>query len=280
MVFTVTSIVTLTPSKVMAASYPSVFFFSDEDYENLVVTMTMAKGVNTIRMLWYPEYNNEGYDLGEYTLEVKKLFYSLYRWNEAPTASHLYITLVETISDSESNNNSGSDCVWREENGKSYWYEGGIKQGTYNDPKGVIGDGTVRGREIYDSASDGWYWLDACYDGAKATSKEVWMPYIYQNEADWSDTEIWNNANASDSGMAQQVHDAIVNKQGKWVRYDSNGKMYKGWYTVEGVDADLYPSQAGNTYYYDNKTGLMAKGYLTIDGVQYHFDENTGALIR
>ena len=69
MVFTVTSIVTLTPSKVMAASYPSVFFFSDEDYENLVVTMTMAKGVNTIRMLWYPEYNNEGYDIKIYDSE-------------------------------------------------------------------------------------------------------------------------------------------------------------------------------------------------------------------
>ena len=33
---------------------------------------------------------------------------------------------------------------------KSYWYEGGIRQGTTKDPKGVIGDGTNRGREIYE----------------------------------------------------------------------------------------------------------------------------------
>ena len=56
--------------------------------------------------------------------------------------------------------------------------------------------------------------------------------------------------------------------------------MYKGWYTVEGEDALLYPSQAGNTYYYDKKTGLMAKGTVTIDGVTYSFDKITGVLIK
>ena len=38
--------------------------------------------------------------------------------------------------------------------------------------------------------------------------------------------------------------------------------MYKGWYDA---DASLYPKQAGNRYYYDQKTGLMAKGWLNID---------------
>lgn len=162
---------------------------------------------------------------------------------------------------------------------RKYWYENSVRQGTYDDLKGVKGDGIIRGREIYDPASDGWYWLDACYAGAVAVSKEVWMPYIYQNESGWSDSEI--NMNAGNSGdMAAQVAKAIREKSGKWVRYDENGKMYKGWYTVEGEDALLYPSQAGNTYYYDMMTGLMAKGTVTIDGVTYNFDQITGALIR
>ena len=164
-----------------------------------------------------------------------------------------------------------------EVDGSSYWYEGGVKQGTYDDPKGVLGDGTVRGREIYDPVSNGWYWLDACYDGAKACNKEVWMPYIYQNEASWDDAEIEMNANNSGS-MKQQVINFIKNREGKWVRYDANGKMVKGWYTVEGADAELYPEQIGNTYYYDYQTGLMAKGKQVIDGQEYFFDEVTGAL--
>ena len=164
-----------------------------------------------------------------------------------------------------------------EVDGSSYWYEGGVRQGTYDDPKGVLGDGTVRGREIYDPVSNGWYWLDACYDGAKACNKEVWMPYIYQNEASWDDAEIEMNANNSGS-MKQQVINFIKNREGKWVRYDANGKMVKGWYTVEGADAELYPEQIGNTYYYDYQTGLMAKGKQVIDGEEYFFDEVTGAL--
>ena len=167
-----------------------------------------------------------------------------------------------------------------------YWYENGIRQGTLSDSKGVMGDGTIRGREIYDKSSNGWYWLDACYQGAKATGKEVWMPYIYQNELNWSDDEIWANANNSGS-MATQVYEAIKAHQrgdlagsGKWVRYDENGKMMKGWCEITGTLAELYPDQAGNTYYYDEMTGLMAKGEVTIEGVSYYFDVNTGALVR
>lgn len=166
---------------------------------------------------------------------------------------------------------------WLEKDNAKYWYENGIRQGTYSDANGVLGDGTVRGREIYDPESDGWYWLDAVYDGAKAVNKEVWIPYIYQNEADWDEAEI--AANASNSGdMAQQVIREINNASGKWVRYDADGKMYKGWYTVEGQDAEIYPEQAGNTYYYDPQTGLMAKGNVEIAGQTYYFDEITGVL--
>ena len=162
--------------------------------------------------------------------------------------------------------------------GKQYWYEDGVLQGTYNDPKGVLGDGTVRGREIYDPATDAWYWLDSVYNGAKAVGKEVWIPYIYQNEAGFSEQDILDNAAASDDGLQKFTADCIRQRTGKWVRYDENGKMLKGWVTIEGALADCYPDQKGNTYYYDNKTGLMAKGNITLDGKDYYFDEITGVL--
>ena len=78
--------------------------------------------------------------------------------------------------------------------------------------------------------------------------------------------------------MKQQVINSIKNRYGKWVRYDENGKMYKGWYKVEGEQAKIYPLQEGNKYYYDYQTGLMAKGWQVIDGVSYYFDEKTGVL--
>ncbi len=168
---------------------------------------------------------------------------------------------------------------WKNEDGKNYWYEDGVRQGTLDDAQGVIGDGTVRGREIYDPVSDGWYWLDAAYNGAKAVNKEVWIPYIFNGEEKWDDTEAVRRAMEC-GGMAAQILAAVhahgTEEAGKWVRYDANGKMVKGWYTVEGDDAKLYPDQAGNTYYYDQVTGLMAKGFAVIDGVEYYFDEVTG----
>lgn len=167
------------------------------------------------------------------------------------------------------------NLLWHAENGKSFWYENNLRQGTYDDPKGVLGDGVVRGREIFDPVSNGWYWLDSCYDGAKAINKEVWVPYVYQDEAKWTEEEI--DANSHNSGtMAGQVKNAIVSRTGKWIRYDSEGKMIKGWYKVEGDDEQLYPEQKGNVYYYDSMTGLMAKGWTTIDGAEYYFDELTG----
>lgn len=177
------------------------------------------------------------------------------------------------------NNTPGIENGWETINGKSYWYENSVKQGTYTDPKGVMGDGTVRGREIYDPGTNGWYWLDACYEGAKAINKEVWMPYIYQGNDNWDDAEIEMNANNSHD-MKNQVIKAIKERSGKWVRYDAEGKMYKSWYTVTGADSFIYPTQVGNTYYYDPMTGLMAKGNVKIDGITYHFDEITGVLLQ
>ncbi|MBR2810940.1 MAG: hypothetical protein IKD69_06120, partial [Solobacterium sp.] len=171
--------------------------------------------------------------------------------------------------------------VWKTgSDGKRYWYENGQKQGVSGDPKNIWDTvyGLERGREIYDPASDAWYWLDAIYDGAAAFGKEVWMPYIYQDEDNWDDATLHFNADHADEGMADYTYQCMKNKSGKWIRYDENGKMIKGWVTISGVLAQLYQYQAGNTYYYDTMTGLMAKGDITIDGNEYHFDELTGAL--
>ena len=124
----------------------------------------------------------------------------------------------------------GEKNGWVEENGKKYWYEKGVKQGT-----------TGRGKEIYDPDSDAWYWLDAVQGGAMTVSKDV-----YQESAagQWADKP---------------------DGTGKWVRYDENGHMVKGWQTTDK-----------GTYYFDLITGAMAKGTGDIDGVPCAFDEYTG----
>ena len=124
----------------------------------------------------------------------------------------------------------GEKNGWVEENGKKYWYEKGVKQGT-----------TGRGKEIYDPDSDAWYWLDAVQGGAMTVSKDV-----YQESAagQWADKP---------------------DGTGKWVRYDENGHMVKGWQTTDK-----------GTYYFDLITGAMAKGTGDIDGVPCAFDKYTG----
>lgn len=124
----------------------------------------------------------------------------------------------------------GEKNGWVEENGKKYWYEKGVKQGT-----------TGRGKEIYDPDSDAWYWLDAVQGGAMTVNKDV-----YQESAagQWADRP---------------------DGTGKWVRYDENGHMVKGWQTTDK-----------GTYYFDLITGAMAKGTGDIDGVPCAFDQYTG----
>ena len=109
---------------------------------------------------------------------------------------------------------------YTDEDGKEYWYENGVRQGTEG-----------RGKEIYDPDSDAWYWLDANQGGAKAVSKDV-----YQET----------------SG-------------GKWVRYDAEGHMIKGWQTTDE-----------GTYYFDPVTGAMAHGDIVVDGLPCSFDEASG----
>ena len=118
---------------------------------------------------------------------------------------------------------------WRIENGAPYWYENGVKQGTEG-----------RGKEIYDPGSDAWYWLDAVDGGRMAVSKDVYQ-----------------ESKADDEGNI-----------GKWVRYDADGHMVKGWQTAEA-----------GTYFFDYTYGTMAKGKVVMDGFKYTFDEATGILV-
>ncbi len=123
---------------------------------------------------------------------------------------------------------------WHTENGKDYWYENGVKQGIEG-----------RGKEIFDPSTNAWYWLDAIQGGAKAVSKDV-----YQE---------------SDAGIYADREDGT----GKWVRYDENGHMIKGWNET-----------TNGTYYFDPIYGTMVKGYATIDGTEYYFNIDTGVLER
>ena len=122
---------------------------------------------------------------------------------------------------------------WVTINGKEYWYENGVRQGY--DPNNPA----YRGKEIYDPGSDAWYWLDNVQQGAKAVSKDVY----------------------------QESYNAYTDSNGKWVRYDENGRMIKDWQvTKEG------------TFYFEPVTGSMAKGRVVIEGKEYNFDQITGVL--
>ena len=75
---------------------------------------------------------------------------------------------------------------WKTVNGKDYWYENGVKQGT-----------TGRGKEIYDPDSDAWYWLDAKQGGAKAVSKDV---YQESNGGKW----VWRGGRSCSSSRSSR----------------------------------------------------------------------------
>jgi glucan-binding YG repeat protein len=129
---------------------------------------------------------------------------------------------------------------WKSLAGCEYWFEDGQRQGYSK-------DASYRGKEIYDPTSNAWYWLDNVNVGKKAVSKDV---YQESGAGEWGDI---------DNGNGTRI--------GKWVRYDADGHMIKGWqYTDEG------------TYYFDPTYGTMAKGTVVIDGKTYTFDTTTGTL--
>jgi len=124
---------------------------------------------------------------------------------------------------------------WLHIDGRAYWYEGWVRQGW------KPADLSYRGKEIYDPVSDAWYWLDNVQNGAKTVGKDVYL---------------------EDSLSAYPDHE---DGTGKWVRYDDEGRMVKGWDTNES-----------GTYYFETITGAMAKGDVVIDGKSYQFDMVTG----
>ena len=125
------------------------------------------------------------------------------------------------------------EYTWIEENGKFYWYENGVKQAT------------EKSKEIYDPASDAWYYLDSNDGGAKATNKEIYL-----------DTKDYQ----------------------KWIRVDNDGKMIEGWFSVKGDNLKYYPDQEGKTYYYDPSTKEKIVDLNIINGVICLFDKD-GVLI-
>lgn len=126
---------------------------------------------------------------------------------------------------------------WKTSGDKTYWYEDGVLQGY--DPDNAA----YRGKEIYDFDSEAWYWLDNIQQGARAENKDV---YQESDAGEWA-------LNADGTG--------------KWVRYDADGHMVKGW-----------DETADGTYYFDTTYGSMAHGLVKIDGTYYYFDEMTGVL--
>ena len=125
----------------------------------------------------------------------------------------------------------GANLTWIQIGGNEYWYENGVRQGLEG-----------RGKEIYDPASNAWYWLDSIDQGKKADSKDVYQE-SYSAYADREDGT------------------------GKWVHYDENGHMIKGWHTT-----------SAGTYFFEQITGAMAKGTVEIDGQIYTFDVITGIM--
>lgn len=131
---------------------------------------------------------------------------------------------------------------WVTVDGQEYWYEEGIRQG-YD-----ANNSAYRGKEIYDPAAQAWFWLDNVQAGAKTKNKDV-----YQE---------------SEAGPYGAELKADGKRYGKWVHYDANGYMVKGWYT----DAK------NNKYYFDPTYGTMIHGTIVIDGKTYQFDSQTGIL--
>jgi len=159
----------------------------------------------------------------------------------------------------------------------NFWYEDDVRQGV------SLGNPDYRGKEIFDHDSDGWYWLDAIYDGKMAAAENVYDP---------AGNMILDAYKNGDYEVAQPVDQAYYNEVGsavygisdstwKWVRYDWLGKMVK----CNDSDRRFYQSgKTGNWYRYDPITGAMVKGmwqYVNDDGykVTVYFDPTTGVRV-
>jgi uncharacterized protein YjdB len=157
----------------------------------------------------------------------------------------------------------GAHYEWKDVDGVQYWYENGVRQGTIlNEDR--TPNLSYRGKEVFATDLQAWCWLDNVDYGKRAVSKDV-----YQE---------------SDAGDWGEIDNGDGTRSGKWVRYDSEGRMIKGWSAGHGETAREInsPDEANGeaVYYFDKIYGTMAKGTVTIDGVQYTFDTTYGTLIQ
>jgi len=125
-----------------------------------------------------------------------------------------------------------STSFWLTIDGSIYRYENWERQGWHPE------DPDYRGEELYDPETGEWYWLDGLNQGRIAVNMDVYI----ESEAD------------------------AEGNIGKWVRYNENGHMIRGW-SEDGM------------YYFDPAYGTMAKGKVLIDGIEYEFDKLTGQII-
>ncbi len=184
-----------------------------------------------------------------------------------------------------------------------YWYDNNVRQGL-----------TDRGKEIYDPATDGWYWMDSLEDGKMAVNKDVYQPYTVQGQ---DGTGKWVRYDQFGRMQKGQVHAPIngSNEWGYWWFDETTGAMKKGltevnqvrsrevpltdrhgnvmkdsngntamkteWYMVDGNNNEVTnPNDAAKKWvYYDDNTGVMLKGYHTIGDTLYYFDEHDGTAI-
>lgn len=96
-------------------------------------------------------------------------------------------------------------------------------------------------KEVYDPVSNSWYWFDS--DGTMARNKEV---FLAANEE---------------------------RTEGKWVYYDENGHMVKGFYSLTDGNGNQ------KNVFYDYITGAMQHGEYCLDNNWYRFDSITGAMV-
>ena len=148
--------------------------------------------------------------------------------------------ILESGGQTDDDGRSFNEDGWHKVDGVNYWYENGVRQGVKYREDGSI-DASYRGKEIYDPSSNAWYWLDCVQNGAVAKDKDVYQ-----------------ESQADDAGNI-----------GKWVRYDADGHMVKGWNEKDG-----------SKYYFDPVYGTMAKGIVTINGKKYEFDSASGKLVK
>lgn len=191
-------------------------------------------------------YDDNGYMIKGWDVNEKGVYYfdetygtMAKGWVTIQVGSYYQFFFNETTGVLEKSSISGWFEVPIYQRQYQYWFEDGVLQGSNPD------DPTYRGKEIYDSSQGAWFWLDGTKGGAKTVSKDV---YQESEAGQWAENK--------ETGT------------GKWVRYDKDGHMVKGW--------DI--SEKGS-YYFDETYGTMAKGRVTIEGEEYVFDEVTGVLI-